>query len=158
MNTNIQNAPSIDIYVNKSNQALSIQNPLNYYSDFNCLTNMSFICNSIFLNGSNNVQVIFYNGLIVNFQILTARINQQENVAWMSISIAFFDTISNYESNIYGLMGNNNDQPNDDIASRTGSISTDTTTDSVIYDYANTCLFFILFLPNLISLILLINY
>jgi hypothetical protein len=61
MNTNIQNAPSIDIYVNKSNQALSIQNPLNYYSDFSCLTNMSFICNSIFLNGSNNVQVIFYN-------------------------------------------------------------------------------------------------
>ena len=43
MNNNIQNAPSIDIYVNKSNQALSIQNPLNYYSDFNCLTNISVI-------------------------------------------------------------------------------------------------------------------
>ena len=145
MNNNIQNAPSIDIYVNKSNQALSIQNPLNYYSDFNCLTNISVICNSIFLNGSNNVQVIFYNGLIANFQILTARINQQENVAWMGISIAFFDTISNYESNVNGLLGNNNDQPNDDIASRTGSISSDTTTDSVIYNYANTCLFIHLF-------------
>jgi len=143
MNNNILNSPVIDTYVNKNK--LSISNPLSYYSDFYCSTNTSIVCNSISYIGSTNVQVIFYNGLSINLQILTDEVSKQQIVTWMSITIAFIDTITDYTKNLNGLMGNNNGDSSDDISNRLKEISTDTNTDSVIYNYASTCKLFKIF-------------
>ena len=66
-------------------------------------------------------------------------VNSVQTVSWMAYTITFVNPDSNFTDNIYGLMGNGNGVPSDDIFTRDRIVETDTTTDSTIYSTAITC-------------------
>jgi hypothetical protein len=77
-------------------------------------------------------------GLSVTFRISTSKISNTQSLSWITTSIALSDSIKTYSNNVYGLLGNNNGDPSDDISYRNGTIEYGGS-DRTIYQAAVTC-------------------
>jgi hypothetical protein len=78
-------------------------------------------------------------GLSLQFGIQNVPVNELNSESWLTSSIALLNNINNYTNAVYGLMGNNNNDPNDDIIGRDGRRPADAKRERDIYDTQQTC-------------------
>jgi hypothetical protein len=129
------------LYVNKTSgpyNEIFIKN-VNFYQEFPCLNDSTTTCATV-IQDTKGVQLLFYNGLSISFQISKVTLNSIQGISWITSSIALSDNINDYKGKVYGLMGNNNGNDSDDIVSRTG-VSVQGNSQKAIYGIASTCKF-----------------
>jgi len=66
-------------------------------------------------------------------------------LSWLNINVALSNSVNNYINNVYGLMGNNNGDPTDDIVSRNGTKSSGNSEANIYYTLVTCKILFTLF-------------
>lgn len=125
-------SPDLCLYVDR------IKQPYKHFT-----TNTSFLVQypqsdpkAIISGTSRGVSVLMDNGLSMNV-IVSSLSNNNSLISWLALGMNLDNNVRNYTNRVSGLMGNFNGNPNDDIRSRDGIVST-ATNESVYYATAET--------------------
>lgn len=123
----------LELFVNKSNSGFTdFVGDSAYFREFPCISNPALICTTIISN-ENGTEILFNNGLSLSLSIYTVSIDQYQSVSWISSYVSIIKNRLQYRNKLFGLMGNFNDDPSDDIESRSGQKPTDMSKERSIY-------------------------